>query len=293
MLLVDKYSPQKLQDILGNKEVLSILSRIKSDFPHLFFTGPPGTGKTTVAHIIKTDFECLELNASDERGIDTIRTSLKDFCNKQGDNKLVVLDECDHLTTAAQQALRRIMETSSTKFILICNQMSQVIEPIQSRCAVLKFEKISKTEFVDKIKDICSEEHIDLTESGLEALVNISAGDFRACLNCLQPLLNLQMPIDDDFLYKLNGIPSFKILESIMEQIKLKNFESSIKMFNDLWKIKFESTDLLEGFFKVAKSWDNYEILKIIGKYHLKANEGVNSKMQFYSMFHEINKILN
>lgn len=291
MLLVDKYSPKRVEDLLGNQDVVSILAHIKDDFPHLLLTGPPGTGKTTAAHIIRQSFDFLELNASDERGIDTIRTTLKNFCNKSSPNKLVVLDECDHLTTAAQQALRRMMETTSTKFVLICNQISQVIEPIQSRCAILRFDRISPAEFTHRIKEICSLEGIRLTETGYEALANISGGDLRACLNCLQALVTLGRTVDDEFLYKLNGIPNFKVLELILESIRRGDVGRGVELFEDLWRLKFESSDLMDGFFKVAKGWDNYEALKVIGKYHLKVSEGVNSKIQFYSMFSDLSKL--
>lgn len=291
MLLVDKYSPKRIEDLLGNQDVVSLLAHMKDNFPHLLLTGPPGTGKTTAAHIIRQSFNFLELNASDERGIDTIRTTLKNFCNKSIPNKLVILDECDHLTAAAQQALRRTMETTSTKFMLICNQMSQVIEPIQSRCAVLRFDRISTADFAHRIREICGLENIKLTESGHEALASISGGDLRACLNCLQPLVNIKKTVDDEFLYKLNGIPNFKVLELILESIRMRDIGRAVGLFEDLWKMKFEGSDFLDGFSRVAKGWNNYEVMKVIGKYHLKVNEGVNSKIQFYSMFNDINKL--
>lgn len=291
MLFVEKYCPNSINDMLGNEDVMQMLGAIKDDFPHLLLTGPPGTGKTTVAHIIKKDFDYLELNASDERGIDTIRTLLKNFCHKNSDKKLVILDECDNLTTPAQQALRRLMETTDTKFILICNRISQLIEPIQSRCAVLKFEKLPSNLFIDRLREICTLENIKITDSGLDALINICNGDFRACLNCIQGLASLNRTVDDEFLYKLNGTPNYKILESILDSIKAKDMNKALEIFHNLWVLRFESSDLIDGFFRIGKNMDNYEILKIIGKYQLRLSDGVNSKVQFYAMFCEISSI--
>ncbi|KAM0680058.1 hypothetical protein GINT2_001587 [Glugoides intestinalis] len=288
MLLVDKYSPKTIDDILGNREVIDTLKTLKGDFPHLLFTGPPGTGKTTISHLIKTDFDTLELNASDERGIETVRTLLKGFCHKNAPKKLVILDECDNLTTQAQQALRRLMESTETKFILICNQLSHVIEPIQSRCAVLKFERISSADFVSRLREICQLEGIKIAESGLEAVMQISFGDIRASLGCLQGVSCIDHVIDDDFVYKLHGIPNSKILENILSLIKAKKIGEALEVFHNLWELKFESTDLLDGFFRISKNQDNYELLKVIAKYQLRINEGVNSKLQFYAMFNEI-----
>ncbi len=267
-----------------------MLGSMKDDFPHLLLTGPPGTGKTTVSHIIKKDFNTLELNASDERGIVTIKNSLKNFCMKNSDRKLVILDECDHLTTPAQQALRRLMETTDTKFILICHQISQIIEPIQSRCAVLKFERIPSALFIMRLREVCEMENIKMTDSGFEALINICNGDFRACLNCLQGVSAVNRTIDDEFLYKVQGTPNYKILESIFKNIKTRNVEKALEIFNTLW-IYVSSSDLLDGFFEIGKSMDNYEVLKIIGKYQLRLNDGVNSKVLFYAIFSEMSKL--
>lgn len=293
MLLVDKYNPNEITDILGNNEVISILESIEDDFPHLLLTGPSGTGKTTIAHIMRKNFNFLELNASDDRGIETIRVTLKNFCNRNIDRKLIILDECDQLTTAAQQALRRIMETADVKFILICNQISGVIEPIQSRCAVLKFDRISSDVLISRLKDICKIENISISDVGFEALINICGGDMRACLNCMEALKNLDFTINDDFLYKLNGLPNFKVIESILLSIKNNRIDDAIFTFNNLWMMHYESSDLLDGFFKVGKNLENYEVLKIVGRYQLRVNEGVGSKIQFYGMFHEIDKLFN
>lgn len=291
MLLVDKYAPNRIEDLLGNEGIVQLVKDIKDTFPHLLLSGPPGTGKTTLAHLIKTDFETLELNASDERGIDTIRTTLKGFCHKNVSKKLVILDECDHLTTPAQQALRRLMETTDTRFILICNRITQVIEPIQSRCAALKFERIPVPVLKQRLLEVCQAEGIRITDEGLEAVLHICQGDIRAGLGCLQGLVALRRVVDDDFIYRLHGIPNGRILEGILAKLKVDDTEGALEIFHELWELHFESTDILDGFFRIGKNQDNFELMKIVGKYQLRINEGVNSKIQFYSMLGEIRKI--
>jgi len=292
MLLVDKYSPQKIDEILGNSDVIQIVKDIKDDFPHLLFTGPPGTGKTTLAHLLKAGFETLELNASDERGIETVRVQLKGFCQRSIDRKLVILDECDNLTAAAQQALRRLMETTDARFILICNRVSEVIEPIQSRCAVLRFERVPTEEFRARLREISDLEGIKITEDGLDAVMNVSHGDIRASLGCLQGISGIGRVVDDEFIYKLNGVPNLKVLEEIIAGLKRKETARALEVFDELWSQGFESTDILDGFFRIGKSQDNYELLKVVGKYQLRVNEGVNSKLQFYGLFSELSKVL-
>lgn len=290
ILLVEKYKPQKINEILGNAEILSVISRKDADLPHLLLTGPPGTGKTTLAHLLMKDCETLELNASDDRGIDVVREKIKAFCSKNVSRKLVILDECDSLTAAAQQALRRLMESSDTKFILVCNQLSKLIEPLQSRCALLRFSKIPPEAFKERIQEICAAEGIQLTSSGMEALVILSNGDIRACLNTLQGVLYVEHPIDGDFLYKLSGVPNYTRIYELFQVIRTGNVDELTRGFEALWAEKYESADLLAGFMTVAKNLESYEALKIIGKYHTRIASGIAGKLQFYGMFHEMIK---
>ncbi|ORD97882.1 RFC4 [Hepatospora eriocheir] len=289
MLLVDLYKPRILEDVLGNKQVIKIIEEMGVDFPHLCLTGPPGTGKTTVAHILKSQFKSLELNASDERGIDVVRNKIKNFCNRI-DNKqlLIILDECDNLTLIAQQALRRLME-GDTKFILICNDVSKVIEPIQSRCAILKFERISISEFLPRIKEICKKENLNLTPSALKTVINLSKGDFRNCLNILQPLINLKCEITDTFLYKLNGVPSYDKIETLYHLIKDVNLKEINLLLNELTD-NYDNSDIISGLYQICKINNDFNILKVCSKYQFKLVNGINSKIQLFSMIYLIIK---
>lgn len=288
-LLTEKYRPKTLDDVIGNEVIIKLIKNLDNTFPHLLFCGPPGTGKTTVSKILSQKFsKVLELNASDERGIDTIRNRIKTFTQLAEQSKLVIMDECDSLTLVAQQALRRLMEVKNVKFILICNMINKIIEPIQSRTAILKFEKIPINSFLHLLTNICNKEKILLTPSGIDALIDLSQGDFRNCLNILQGICSVSndnFNIDDNFLYSINGIPNKKQLLKIINSIKNKNEEELIVNSEKLFSHKYDYSDIMNGLFKIIKDEDNYEYLKIIGEYQYKMNDGIFSKLQFYAMF--------
>ncbi|MDA4113072.1 MAG: replication factor C small subunit [Thaumarchaeota archaeon] len=203
LMWVEKYRPHRLEDVINQTEVkerLRPLLEKQQQMPHLLFAGPPGSGKTTIAQIVaekilgelKSDYT-LSLNASDERGIATVRERVKVFASYSDRRegvpfRLVILDEADEMTRDAQTALRRIMEESSrfTRFILVCNYSSNIIEPIQSRCAIFRFQRVGSQEVVGYLKKIAKEEKLKVTEKVLEAVYEATNGDLRQAINLLQ-----------------------------------------------------------------------------------------------------------
>ncbi len=211
----EKFRPSKFEEVVGQHE---IIKRVKSlvqamNIPHLMFAGPAGTGKSTLALItVKQLFgdswreNYLELNASDERGIDVVRQKVKDFARTKAiENvpfKVIFLDEADALTKEAQQALRRTMEnyTTTCRFILSCNYSSSIIDPIQSRCVVLRFKLLEKKDIIEVIKRIAIKEKLTLTDEALEALYESSEGDCRRAINLLQATASIAMDINADMI---------------------------------------------------------------------------------------------
>ncbi len=232
LLWAEKYRPRSLDEIVNQEEIVKRLKKFveEKNMPHLLFVGPPGTGKTTAAHALAHDLYgenylqyMLELNASDERGIDTIRTKVKEFARSRTPPgvpfKIVLLDEADNMTADAQQALRRLMEmyTASTRFILIANFPSKIIEPIQSRCALFRFTPLKKEDVIARLKWICEQERCKYTEEGLETIYEISEGDMRRAINVLQAAAAIGT-VTPDIVYKVVGLAHPR---EIREMIKL------------------------------------------------------------------------
>ncbi|MDP8888261.1 MAG: replication factor C small subunit [Thermoproteota archaeon] len=201
----EKYRPKKLSEVVDQKEIIKGISNlIKSpDIPHMLFAGPAGVGKTTTALCIAMELlgeewrkNTLELNASDERGIKMVRERVKEFAasiklagdKEFGKPKIIILDEADEMTSEAQTALRRIIEDSArtTRFVIICNYLSQIIEPIQSRCVVFRFTRLPKEDVIDHLKMICEQQKVKYEEKALAQVYEATGGDLRHSINIMQ-----------------------------------------------------------------------------------------------------------
>jgi len=212
---VEKYRPDKVEDIVGQGQVVERLKGYVSagNLPNMLFAGRPGVGKTTAALALskelfssnwRTNF--LELNASDERGIDVVRGKIKDFARTKpigGDFKIIFLDEADALTRDAQQALRRTMEkySGTCRFILSGNYSSKIIEPIQSRCALFRFKSLDKQDIKARLELISSREGLKVTDDGIDDILYATEGDLRKAINILQSSSAINKEIDSEVIY--------------------------------------------------------------------------------------------
>lgn len=200
-LWTERYRPKKFEEVIGHHDIVKRLKALveQKNIPHLLFSGPAGVGKTTLALVIARELygddwkqNFLELNASNDRGIDIIRNEVKDFAKTKGianiPFKLILLDECDALTKEAQQALRRTMETysNSCRFVLSCNFVNKVIDPIKSRCAIFKFKPLKKEDLIEIVKKIAIDEGLDINEQSINRLYELTGGDIRQLQNVLQ-----------------------------------------------------------------------------------------------------------
>jgi len=214
---VEKYRPRTLDEVVGQEDIIARLKAYAAtgNMPHLLFAGPAGVGKTTSAIALARDLfgeawqqNYYDMNASDERGIDVVRTKIKDIARIApfggSPFKIIFLDEADNLTSDAQAALRRTMETytKTSRFILGANYSSRLIEPIQSRCAVFRFRPLKGEAIRAFLGKIAKAEKLTVTEDGMEALVYVAQGDMRKAVNSLQVAATLATTIDGDALYK-------------------------------------------------------------------------------------------
>ena len=230
LLWNEKYRPSNIDNILGQKFVISCIKKMieKGSLPHLLFYGKSGTGKTSTANsIIKILYGkmktlmVMKLDASDDRGINSVREEIKGFAEKKAilnrGVKLIILDEADSMTFDAQFALRRIIEkySDSTRFCLICNYENKIIPAIRSRCANFKFNPINNKYICKKLKVIAENENLSISKNSINIIANLSIGDLRKAINLLQSISMRNKNITDKLCYDTAGIPSDNTIENL------------------------------------------------------------------------------
>ncbi|WP_069807422.1 replication factor C small subunit [Vulcanisaeta thermophila] len=303
LIWVEKYRPSRIDDIIDQEEVKERIKQfLKSgNMPHLLFYGPPGTGKTTMALAIAHELygdawreNVLELNASDERGITTIRERVKEFARTapmgKAPFKMIILDEADNMTSDAQQALRRMMEMYAgiTRFVLIANYVSRIIDPIQSRCAMFRFSPLPKDAVLARLREIAGREGVKITNEALEAIWDVSQGDMRKAINTLQAAAATSREITPEVVYKTVGYIEPRELVELVNTALSGDF---IKAREKLRSIMYESgasgteilraiqRNILSGGIKVPEE-AKVEIAELAADIDFRLTEGSDEEIQ-------------
>jgi len=300
-LWVEKYRPQVLSEVFGQTSIIKRLkSFIKSkNMPHLLFSGPAGTGKTTSAMCIARELygdnwrmNFMETNASDERGIGVVRGKIKDFARTMpfGDVnfKVILLDEADSLTKDAQHALRRTMETYATtcRFILDCNYSSKIIDPIQSRCAVFRFKPLEEPAVTEYLKEVCDKESIKPEKGSLNAVYKVSRGDLRKALNVLQSCASVSKTINEPLVFEVASYAQPRELEKVVELSLKGSFSQARTLLLDIMlKYGLSGIDTIKQIQSIIMPLKIDDKLKVrlldrIGEYEFRMVEGADEFLQ-------------
>ena len=309
---VEKYRPHKLEDIVGNEETIERLKLVVQDgnMPNMIISGLPGIGKTTSIHCLAYELlgdkyyhqATLELNASDDRGIDVVRNKIKQFAQTKillppGRQKIIILDEADSMTPGAQQALRRTMEiySNTTRFAFACNQSLKIIEPLQSRCAILRYNKLSDEEVLARLLGIIKMENVQYNSEGLQALIFTAEGDMRQAINNLQSTVAGFGFVNDVNVFKIVDQPHPLVIQQILSScLKEKDLDKAIGLLDGLWRKGYSAIDIVTLSFKVAKylpdvsEQKRLDMIKEIGFVHMRVLEGVATYLQLCGMYAKI-----
>mmetsp|Transcript_37331 Transcript_37331/g.38013 ORF Transcript_37331/g.38013 Transcript_37331/m.38013 type:complete len:346 (-) Transcript_37331:93-1130(-) len=237
---VEKYRPNSLSELIAHDEIISILNKLieSHKLPHLLFHGPPGTGKTsTIIACAKKMYGdhyssmTLELNASDDRGIDVVRDQIKEFAGTKklfsSGVKLIILDEADAMTQDAQAALRRVIEkyTSNTRFCMICNYVNKITPALQSRCTRFRFAPLKADQIAGRLNHVVQNENVNITENGKEAVLQLAGGDLRRVLNLLQSTNMAYPQVDEETVYLTAGAPLPLKMDQLLHCLLTETFE--------------------------------------------------------------------
>jgi len=296
-LLVEKYRPTTLEHYVGNENIKEVIQKYlnQNDIQNFIFYGGAGTGKTTLAKLIVKNLDCdfLYLNASDENGIDTIRDKVKGFASTASFKgiKVVILDEADFITIQGQAALRNVIETfsRSTRFILTCNYIERIIDPIQSRCQVLKIVPPSKLDTAKHTAWVLDQEEISYETDDIKSIVNQYYPDLRKMLNTIQSsTINSKLLLDKDVLVSSNYMLS--IIKELSTSKNWKNIrqiiaDSGVKDFEELYRFLFDNSS------KYASDREG-SVAIILNEHLYQANFRIDKEINIMSAISKIIEII-
>ena len=297
--LVEKYRPDNFNEIIMSPFLKNKFDTIinSNTINNMIFAGEPSTGKTSMALFLSKQLNAkvLELNASDDRGLNIINDIITPFCKRKTDKpKIIILDEADSITSKAQHLLTNLMDEYNTKFIFICNEWHKIDEEIQSRCIIIHFPYLKDKKILKRMQFICEKENIKYEDGCLEELILLSDNDIRQCINNLEVIISSYDIINSQNINYILNKPKLEYITNILKYAKEQDLEKLLDSINIIFENGFNGNDILLYFMKYIESsfnQDNSLYLDIYGiasKYYINVNNGNDTKLQLMAFACEI-----